>query len=396
MHAVVSPRVAVLAIGAAILVGCSNDVPSPTGLASSADLASLTVNKPEFSVLSTAYDDIVFGVASNGSNTLVPYSSLATIGAKLYSSTGALLKTITTTKYGYYIQAAYGGDSYLVVWLDISTYEVWGMKVSSAGTAGTPFRVSPVYNGTTFYFPVGIAYGNGKFLVEYLESNTFKTKGRFVSFNPTKTLGTAFTIATSTYFDSYANMLASDGTNFLALYEANATAGTGLYARKINGSTGAVGSQVTIDQNVASDPLISASFSNGKYLVTFGKQRNTTALDVMGRFVTQAGATSGAAVVIDGASGNQVAVQGIKFGDGFLVTYMNSSNGAAKMRLVSFGNPVGAAQTLFTMVNGKIKVPSGAAIGTKVFFAADRGTPGSSTDITDLSDSDVRGIIVTP
>src|SRR5205814_7730313 len=94
-----------------------------------------------------------------------------------------------------------------------------------------------------------------------------------------------------------------------------------------------------------------ARFSHGSYLVTYGKTRSSTGLDVMGRLVTTAGATNGAAFVVEGGAGDQVAVQGVKYGDNFLVTFMNapaSLNASARGRTVSNTGTVGASQTFFT------------------------------------------------
>jgi hypothetical protein len=398
MHGAVHTRVALFAIGAAFLVSCSNDVPSPTELVPSHDVASFTVDKAEFTIAaSDLSEEWVTNIASDGVKALVPYSDNLTVAMKLVTVTGTKTAVaMSSPSYGYTFQTAFGDGSYLVAWWNLADGFTWAAKVSAAGTAGAPFRISP---STGSFYPDGIAYAGGKWLVTFYDLTTYKVRGRFVNLN--KSLQPMFDVASLAIPDLGSNHVATDGENFLVLYAKSGSTGDVLYAKKVTGA-GNVGAATTVETKLDdSYSQFSAGFSHGTYLVTYGKTRSSTGLDVMGRLVTTAGTTNGAAFVVDGGAGDQVALQGVKYGDNFFVTFMNAPsnlNASGRGRTVSNAGVVGPSQTFFTKNNaGQVGVPSVVAIGSKVFFAIDRGLLDTSTDFFPMaSGNDLKGAVITP
>src|SRR5256885_2103471 len=106
MHGAVHTRVALFAIGAAFLISCTNDVPAPTELVSSRDVASFTVDKAEFTIsASDVSEEWVTNIASDGVKALVPYSDNLTVAMKLVTVTGTKTPVVfSSPAYGYTFQ----------------------------------------------------------------------------------------------------------------------------------------------------------------------------------------------------------------------------------------------------------------------------------------------------
>jgi hypothetical protein len=382
-------------------MACGSDVVGPTPVEPlNVDAANLTVNKDEFDISASASYEAASGIATDGVKALVAYTIDLVVVAQVISTTGTTSGTVNTGQEGFWVQAAYGNGAYLVVWMNLSDGSIWGQKVSTAGGAlGNPFKITSTPSDADVWFiPAGLAFGGGKFLVTYTVLGTGKLKGRFV--NPDKTLGSTITVAGSGWLSQGQNV-ASDGSNFLAVYAGCGTSSWGLCARRI-GANGTMATAVTVVADYSDISQFGVAYSGGSYLVSYETQRSTSGYDIMARKVSTAGALAGGAFLVDGSSGDQLAFYTMKYGDGFLVIFINApgnfSHSARGRRVATSGN-VSASQTFFSKNTntGKVPLPIGVAIGTKVFFAVNRTElAGDPLDIYNTGDVDVRGAVITP
>jgi hypothetical protein len=397
MRDVVHSRFAALTLSTVLLAACAGDAVPPTGLDRVTDRADITVDVPEFNIAaSSTAAEISFSLASDGSNTLVgfqarPSGGQTAVKAKLYSATGTLLGSVDTGHIGDPPFVACDGTNYLLVWGDHSdaNANVWGQFVSGAGDAGAPFQLEVENNIKSV---MGLAYGGGQFLVTY-RTNTNALKARFVAAN--HTLGSTVTVASKSG-DLGLNNLASDGTAFVAVY--TDTLNSKISSRLIH-ANGTMTTAITVVSGGLGNDGIGIVYNNGKYLVVWQRAISVTQRNPRAQLLTQANAKSGGVIAIDRNVSLETALPAA-YGTGFFVGYVRWSNHAAYGKMVSTAGAVGSGQQYFkVLTSGKMAVPIGVAVGTKIFFAVNRATMApSGTGFEDLSPPsfDVRGKVVTP
>jgi hypothetical protein len=395
-HAVPSLRLriltATLVLGA--IAACRDEPVSPEVTATEVPLASVTVNKAEFNIASGG---IGTSLASDGTNALVGYQSgdPTTVRAKLISTAGTVIATISTGRMGDPPYVAFDGTNFLLVWADHSDAmeNVWGQFIKPTGALyGSAFRLSQTQHVKGVY---GVDYANGKYLVMY-RTSTNSLLGRFV--NPNRTLGSTFTIASSAG-DLGVSNLASDGTQFVAVYTNEAN--TKVYTRVVR-TDGTKDAPVLITGGSLASDAVCIGYTNGTYLVLWNKRVSSTVRNPWAQRLSQSGALVGSNFAIDASPSIETAAQAMPYGTQFLVGYLRWTGTGSKTvygRLVSTTGSVGTAQTYFTKSasTGKVGLGLGVKIGPKVFFSLIRATvePGA-TGFEQLSDFDLHGVVLTP
>src|SRR5262245_14245219 len=267
-----------MAVAGAALVACAEDDNAPQMMAGPNGLSNAAV--PEFNILTTADDDEGFSAATDGSNYLVGYSTgnlgpgnaFGIVKAQRVSASGTLGNLASTGRIGVSPKVAFDGTNYLLAWVDhngglLGPVNVFGQRVDANGTkVGSAFRISTESN---VVFLSGLAFGGGKYLVTYLyydiASSSVKLYGRFVT---TDGVAGARFIITSPQTTGTLNNIATDGTNFLAVWATGANMET-VKARLVQ-SNGTLGSLVTLNSSPEpSNQGIGVAYLGGKYLVTW-------------------------------------------------------------------------------------------------------------------------------
>ena len=238
----------------------------------------------QFPVASTPQPELALGVASDGSGFLVGIQGDALdphrIGAQLVSSSGTLVgPLIPTNRTGGGQQVAFGAGTYLLAWTDDLLFpdgDIWGMFISPAGVAGAPFPIA----------------------------------------------GSAF--------DEELDGLAYDGTNFLAVYEADQSAPPGRFMKgRFVTPAGSVGAPFTISTNPGANGFHCVAFGGGNYLVAWND--DATNLEVRARSVTPAGAL-GAEFLVNASSSVQDGGVGVASdGSSFMVVWTREIGGPGTM-----------------------------------------------------------------
>jgi hypothetical protein len=386
-------RVAPCAI-AILAAACATEIPTPTELVASRMDAGLTTNVAEFSISSNVTaEELVLNVASDGVNALVPYSRDRVVRGKLVSlATGGTIAAITG-RHSLLVYAAYGMDVYLMVWQDDGDGAIWGMVVSAAGAAGTPFRISDKNHA---YQIGGVAFSGDRFLVAYRGLYNEWVWARIVY--PNGTVGGGFLLSTQGWVTGNSQVAGDGNGGFLVVWPAPSVSGTALRARKVT-KAGAMNATITIDDNYVGERA-GVAYADFSYLVVFSKDGGASGLDVYGQRVTPAGALGGDAFVIDASAGAQVAANVLAYGGRFLATWNDEQfpSTRARGRLVSKSGTLRARQTFFTRdeVTGKVPLVAGVAAFPKVFFAVSRSAWLADDTFHDLYDTDVHAAVVTP
>jgi hypothetical protein len=387
-----------LAVLTTLLLACGTPDAAPTALRPVHNDVALTVNKAEFPLADSAtVDERTDGVTTDGTNALVPLTVNQYLRIKLVSPTSGVLKTIKINRQVKKARAAFDGTNFMVVWQDLTdaNKRVWGLKVSAAGAAiGAPFAVSTTTNVDAV---VGLEHAGGKYLVTYdaPAQSGDKLMGRF--FVPGVSLDTTFVIAESAVKEGY-NNLATDGTNFLAIWLKTTISGYGISARRIASSNAAMSTAAQLDDGVTLD-AIGVAYNSVYYLVTY--EKTGTSEDEFGQLVQTSGSPFLSPFTINAQVGRQVG--GITFARGdsvFCGVQAQDVNHNMVIRgtvVSALGGHAVPTQYFKTSSLGKAALPVGVSIGTKIFFAINRYTP--ATDKYDLgagTSLDVRANVVTP
>jgi hypothetical protein len=380
----------VLAAGA-----CARDTTAPDTRPASLTPASLTINVPEFSLASTAAEEFSVSLATDGTNAFVSYVSDGRPRAKLVSTAGTVLASLSISRFGEVPLAAYDGTNFLFAWVDHTDTlaRVWGQFVNRSGVAvGGPLRLSQTAHVADVF---GLAWGGTKYLLMY-RTDGGAMMGRFVF--PNKTFGATFTIASSTGEIGLSN-LASDGTDYLATFtNANVTA---VYARLIH-ADGSMPPKFLISDSQIAASVIGVAYTSGYYLVTWNKWLTDKIANPRAQLVSQGGLPHLGNIVVDSRTQWETVATPIPVGGHFFVGYlkqMASRNDATFARNIYNTGIVGAEKPYFVtdVATAKIPIPFGVKIGTRMFFVVNRATLGADPrSLSDLSGRDVHAVIVTP
>jgi hypothetical protein len=258
----------------------------------------------------SASDDRAPRVAFDGTNYLVVYQRTGTTNHDIigvFVRTGGIVGTpfaIDGSANDDLAPAvAFNGTDYLVVYqraVSGTNNDIIGAVVDPTGTvlAGSPFDIDTSVNNDL----VPSAASNGtNFLVAYQRAvNGINDDIQGAVIDPTGPAVTLFGIDTSVSFDDLAPAVASDGVNYLVVYEEVASGSD----RDIRGAqVDAAGTTVTlfgIDTAINFDDFApSVAFDGTNYLVAYSETFTSTDHDIIGARVDPAGAVLSAGFTID-------------------------------------------------------------------------------------------------
>jgi hypothetical protein len=389
MHDAVRTRRALIALTTLVVAGCTTPDVAPTGLTQVARAAAFTVATPEFTISrKPAIQTLSGGVASDGTNALVGYKSGLDVAAKLVAPGGTVLKIVRTNHQGANVRVAFGGGKYLLFWTEggCCGNSVWGLIVGTDGIAvGSPFMIKQTDN-----FSNSVAYGSGKFLAVYYTSGGV-VQGTFVGTDGT--VGSTVTLIGGSGGASTGQMVASDGTGFLVVYNDYTS---GIWVRTVD-ADGNMGTPAQV--STAQTYTFRVAYTNGVYLVAFDKLNGPKGVDVYGQFVTTSGALSGPTRTVSSTPDDQFVENIFTFDDNFYVVW-NRLRGAADypvlaMRITSAGVSDASPVRMFGDRPSGSAMPMGVQIGSSVFFAVNRVTV-TGGDILNASGKAVDGATLTP
>jgi hypothetical protein len=299
------------------------------------------------------------GFATSGTNSLVAILSGTNVCYQLVSSNGTLIGSLTTIGSGQsFPLVAYGGGKYLVYWDDnfISSGGVYGQLISSSGVAiGFPFSIGmPGTPSGGLGAPQALASDGTNFLAVFQDDNDFY--GQLVT--SAGTTNSAFLISSQQQNGNAASAIFVK-TNYLVVWQSNNN-DTGndnkTYGEFVSGS-GSAGSPFQINQTDSLDqnPL-AIGFDGTNYLVIWNVDTNQTASgapiwSLYGRLVSPTGTFSGNEFVVNT---NQALFPSLAFdGTDYLFgwSYNLDTSNANKTVIFQFLNrsasPIGPAFTIF-------------------------------------------------
>jgi len=265
-------------------------------------------------IASASFDGTNILLAIQGTN-----EAFKSISCRLMDAAGGLIGTrLNMSSCGNVPQVGYGGGTYLVTWVSSEgeDAQIYGQLVTPAGTTnGPPFRISFATSDVEPSWGK-LPFGSGKFLVAWKDfrdpaNDDSDIFARFV--NPDGSFfGQDFAIASDNAGpedgdDDDANVsVASDGTNFLAVFSAERRTGCydgeDIYGQFISGTTGVTdGNNFIIDQNdLSSSNPTAVCWDGEKYAVLFHDAQidDDEQWDIYARFVTPAGTVSVSRIAI--------------------------------------------------------------------------------------------------
>jgi hypothetical protein len=256
----------------------------------------------------SANDDRAPRVAFDGTNYLVVYQQTGTTNHDIigvFVRTGGIVGTpfaIDGSPSDDLAPAvAFNGTDYLVVYqraVSGTNNDIIGAVVDPTGTvlAGSPFDIDTSANND---LAPATASNGTNFLVAYQRAvNGLNDNVQGAVIDPTGPTVTLFGINTSASFDDLAPAVASDGTNYLVVYEE-----VGSTDRDIRGAqVDAAGTTVTlfgIDTSTNDDFAPSVAFDGTNYLVAYSETFTSTDHDIIGARVDSTGAVLSAGFTID-------------------------------------------------------------------------------------------------
>ncbi|MEM2261873.1 MAG: discoidin domain-containing protein [Ignisphaera sp.] len=172
-------------------------------------------------------------------------------------------------------KVAFGEGKFLVIWTETEPQynSVKGIFINSNGVKGTIFTIASGIP-SNWETVADIAFGSGKFLIAYEKPYTYNGEthtaiyGKFV--DPNGNISNEFKIS-ALWGGFNLNQIAFDGTNFLVVYRDDRE-DTKVLARFVSPS-GVLGSELVIDNNnLPSDNPFSLFFDGEKYFIVWTDQ----------------------------------------------------------------------------------------------------------------------------
>jgi hypothetical protein len=273
------------------------------------------------------------GLAYDGANYLAALevgkvNASTEVGAQLVSPAGALSGPLVNVGSSSILgitppfTVAFGGGTFLEAWSDdalSSGVDIFGQRISATGAkVGSSFPLLASLGTHGFQIVRALSFGGGGFLVVWHDgANAHSASGNFYGQIVTThggLSGAEFLISDQSENGNWASA-ASDGTNFLVVWQSNTNDGAGQDANLTFGefisSSGSAGSPFPISQTPSRDaqPLATA-FDGTNYLVVWGADTqhdangNGTDWTLYGRFVSPGGALSPSEVKLAGDPGS--------------------------------------------------------------------------------------------
>jgi hypothetical protein len=270
------------------------------------------------------------------------------------------------------------GTNFLMVWPDDyltgATHGINAQIITpSGGLAGGWFAIVPESaNQPKFSSLESVAYGGGKYLVVW-DDDRFGTNlaifGQLISTGGSLIGGNFLICPPANGHDAKSASVASDGTNFLVVWQCNTTSGGdhnvtyGVFVSPLGamGTPFAIGQTVSLDRNP-----ISAVFNGTNYLVAwnYDSQRdasNNAIWNIYGRFVTPAGSFTGSefAIIANGSPYFPgLAYDGTNYLLSWIVNLLASNSDVEFQFLNAAAQPVGTPFTPFSAIGSEAPIVS--------------------------------------
>jgi hypothetical protein len=232
--------------------------------------------------------------------------------SKLGAAVGSPFQISQSTTVGEVDGVAFDGTRYLVVWSNErpmgSERDIYGRFVSTAGVPqGSDFEIDDGAGGDAT-----LAFGASNYFVVWLEDTAqTEVRGRFVT--PAGVLQSVFPVNASPDSSAFPGALSFDGTNFLAVWADEISAGEwDFFAQLVSPAATLVGSPIPITTAPGMQLLPYVAFDGLNYLITWTDLANDngnfmcevgegTCLDLYGQFLDTSGTLLGGnfAVVAD-------------------------------------------------------------------------------------------------
>jgi hypothetical protein len=220
---------------------------------------------------------------------------------------------------------AFDGTNYLVVWADqrLSRDEdIFGTRISQTGAILDPAGITIAATAGRQLHPT-VAFAGTQYVVAWED---FKFAGGTEADIFAARVSTAGTVTplgpvvASAQNESQPQLAGNAATALLVWNN-----GGDIRASRFNGTAFGGAINVTADTAVQTDPTVAAA-PGGNYLVAYSEGPTATA-DLRGRFVTAAGATSGAAFTISAGAGRQYDPSASFDGTNYVVAWTNNNAG---------------------------------------------------------------------
>lgn len=340
---------------------------------------------PGFPIAVGLGDELMYGLATDGTNYLVTFTDSAqasNITARLVSPTGVLIEPlIQPGRVGGASQAAFGQTVYLMVWEDRTgqtSTDLYAQRLGPDGTAlGSPFAVCTATGEQRLDSRKSLTFDGTNFLVVWRDHRSGSANGdiygRWIAPNGTF-VGTEVLIAGQPA--NQGNLGAAfDGTRMLVVWMNQPTAGVELY--DVWGAfltkAGAVSAPFKISQTTTPRTCQARVAWNGSlYMTVWMRDLASSAADpaawnLAARSIAPDGTLAGDEFQVGPSAGHQVATSVVALGSGFLVHWLDDfggANPAQKGQLFdSLGQPAGQPFLIASQFRGR--VPLGAVIPTR-------------------------------
>ena len=337
-------------------------------------------------------------LATSGTNYLTAMLSGTNVCVQLFSTNGTVIGSLTNVGSGTsFPLAAYGGGKYLVYWDDnfIDSGGVYGQIISAGGNViGSPFSIGmPGTPSGGLGAPRALASDGTNFLAVFSDGNDFY--GQVVT--AAGTTNSAFLISNQPQNGNAAAAIFGK-TSYLVVWQSNNN-DTGLdnktYGEFVT-SSGSAGSPFQINQTDSTDqdPLAIA-FDGTNYLVAWMWDVGTgsgavTNWDIYGRLVSQAGAFPGSELHLVTDPGSQYFPSLTFDGANYLLAWGDNPGGAALSSTTNYvrfqflnlsGNAIGPKFNLFMAQGTNVPAFNTALFGgNKIAAVATLGSPIVNTD----------------
>jgi hypothetical protein len=263
------------------------------------------------------------GLAYDGTNYLAALvvgnvGAVSEVGAQLVSPAGSVSGSLINVGSGLVYPppwpgVAFGGGTFLEVWSDgnlKSGVDMFGQRISAAGAkVASRFPLLASVGSHGFQTVCALCSGGGHFLVVWKDGASSELYGQIVTAGGGLS-GSEFLISGQPQKHNWA-AVASDGTNFLVVWQNNPNGVNETYGELIS-SSGSPGSPFQISQTTSLDSYypLTAAFDGSNYLVVWDSDTlddaNGNGLDwtFYGRLVSPGGALSASEVVLAGDPGS--------------------------------------------------------------------------------------------
>jgi hypothetical protein len=281
---------------------------------------------------------------------------------------------------------AFDGTDYLVIYAmgtpggagSGSTGPLAARFVTKAGAVGSEIALT---SATRSGYVAGIAFNGTSFLVTWwrdLTPTQAVIEARTVS--RTGDLGGVATISSSVSPNGSATSVASDGMNFLVVWDPDMGPGPTesisreTHGRLVTGTGGLLGSEFTIAGAPGKNQYPFASYGGGSYLVTWTDVTDWSNTNIWARFVSPTGTLTGLAFAITTCPGVQLGSPAVFGGGKFLVVWVEGIDPTTFSGGHVFGTFVSPLQSTLAITTSSA-LPAGAiGVPYSLQLAATGGT----------------------